>query len=98
MGIFWRVGSKRRTRFSPRPAPPQHGRVVHQGSRLESLGRGMALSPHDVAIRTMDDGAAVVELFGDAALCHHELGAGNIQVEWALEADDQVIVTARLAA
>jgi phosphopantetheinyl transferase len=65
---------------------------------LKVLGRGMALSPHDIAIRAINEGDATIELFGEAASCHRELGEGNIAINWELEQENEVIVTARLAA
>jgi malonyl CoA-acyl carrier protein transacylase len=65
---------------------------------LKVLGRGMALSPHEIAIRTMEAGQAEVQLFGAAALCHRELGEGTLSVNWAMQEDNDIIVTARLAA
>ena len=65
---------------------------------LKVLGRGMALSPHEIAIRTMGSGEAEVQLFGAAASCHRELGEGQLSVNWSMEGDNDIIVTARLAA
>ena len=39
-----------------------------------------------------------IELFGEAAQCHSELGGGTITINWAVEGDNEVMVTARLAA
>jgi malonyl CoA-acyl carrier protein transacylase len=65
---------------------------------LKVLGRGMALSPHEIAIRTMHSGVAEVQLFGAAALCHRELGEGVLSINWTTGGKKDVIVTARLAA
>ena len=65
---------------------------------LKALGTGMALSPHDVRVTGFDGEVVFVELTGEAAQRHEELGGGRLKARWSGIRQDEVQVTVRLAA
>jgi phosphopantetheinyl transferase len=64
---------------------------------LKALGTGMALSPRDVVVTSIALGEAHVELRGEAARLHQELGGAPIRVRIG-DFSGRVVATAVFAA
>ena len=50
---------------------------------LKLIGTGMACSPHDIKVRAIEPGSAMVEVLGEARQHLHARGGGAIRIGWA---------------
>jgi 4'-phosphopantetheinyl transferase len=103
--IETRSGAFEREWFSPSERALMHGQdreiTIAWSAKeavLKALGKGLAFSPRDIILTSLEPGAVTVELTGDVAREHAKLGGAPIHISWELEGSTQVLVHARFAA
>jgi 4'-phosphopantetheinyl transferase len=63
---------------------------------LKALGTGMAIHPRDVVIVVLGDDDAWVELHGEAADRHADLGGAPLRITWSEPSPDEVLALVRM--